>query len=110
MSDRLKQLGIHNLSAEQQVPLLLIQIEHLERVIESYWLLQIIHGQPVLWGPFDDDATRLGEYDMCLIDPGTEYLIFIDPNNVAEPGRPWAWKPSQEFRQERLDYINNIVD
>ena len=78
--------------------------------MEAYWLLQIINGQPNLWGPYESDAARLNEYDMCLIDPGTEYLIFIDPDNVAEPGKPWAWKPSQEFRQERLDYIDSIPD
>ena len=60
--------------------------------------------------PFESDAERVGEYDMCLIDPGTEYTIFIDPDNVAEPGQPWAWKPSKDYERERLDYINNGED
>lgn len=79
-------------------------------MIQGYWLLQILNGQPVLHGPYTSDAERLNEFDMCLIDPGTEYTIFIDPDNVVKPGQPWAWKPSQEYRQERVDYINNLED
>lgn len=79
-------------------------------MITGYWLLQIIYAQPVLRGPYESDAARLDEYDMCLIDPGTEYIILIDPDNAAEPGKPWAWKPSKDYERERLDYINNGED
>lgn len=76
----------------------------------GYWLLVICCGEPILWGPYTTDSERVNEYDMALIDPGTEYCIFIDPDNVADPGKSWAWKPSQDYRAERLDYINNIQD
>lgn len=76
--------------------------------MRDYWLLQIICGEPIMRGPYASDAERENEYDMCLIDPGTEYIILIDPDRDGDPNKPHAWKPSQEYRQERLDYINGI--
>lgn len=72
-------------------------------MIEDYWLIQIINGEPLLRGPYTTDAEREDELDMCLIDPGTEYIILIDP---GEP--PHAWFPSHSYKQERLDYINSL--
>lgn len=85
------------MSKEEESPALLIS---------GYWLLQINCGQPVLRGPYVSDEARVSEFDMCLIDPGTEYVIFIDPF----PAPAYAWKPSKEYERERLDYINNLPD
>lgn len=78
--------------------------------MNSYWLLQIRCGEPILFGPYESDAARVNEFDMCLIDPGTEHIVFIDPGSVTHPQKPYAWKPSWAYRQERLDYINNIQE
>lgn len=78
-------------------------------MLTGYWLLQIICGEPVLRGPYATDAEREHEYDMCLIDPGTEYIILIDPPRDGEAG-PHAWKPSEDYKRERLNYINSIED
>lgn len=77
-------------------------------MIKGFWLLQIICGEPNLWGPFESDAQREHELDMCLIDPGTEYTILIDPDGAE--GKPHAWKPSYAYRKERLDRLNNAED
>lgn len=80
-------------------------------MITGYWLLVIRCKEPILQGPYQTDADRLGDYDLALIDPGTEYCIFIDPDNAFKPGEPWAWrKPSQDYRQERIDYLNGLED
>lgn len=79
-------------------------------MITDYWLLVICNGEPILWGPYPSDTARIDEYDMALIDPGTEYCIFIDPDNAFEPGKPWAYKPSHQYRAERLDYIKSLED
>ena len=72
-------------------------------MITGFWLLQIIHGEPVLRGPYPDDAAREHELDMCLIDPGNEYIILIDPNDP-----PHAWKPSWAYTQERLRRLEEL--
>ena len=71
----------------------------------AYWLLQIIYGDPVLRGPYASDAVREHELDMCLIDPGTEHIVLIDPGNP-----PHAWKPSHQYKQERLDRLAHLED
>ncbi len=77
--------------------------------MNKYWLLQIYGGQPILRGPYDSDEERVNEFDLCLIDPGTEYIIFLDPTSQPN-GAPHAWKPSKEYERERRDYIDNIPD
>jgi len=79
-------------------------------MITGYWLLVIRCGEPILSGPYQTDSDRVEDYDMALIDPGTEYCIFIDPDNNFKPGTPWAWKPSWSYRQERIDYLNSLED
>lgn len=76
----------------------------------QYWLLQVNCGQPVLRGPYATDAERENEFDMCLIDPGTEYIIFIDPGTVPNPTQPHAWRPSKEYERERLDRLDQLED
>lgn len=43
---------------------------------------------------------------MCLIDPGTEYIILIDPTGAD--GQPHAWKPSYQYRKERLYRLGHL--
>lgn len=76
--------------------------------IKGYWLLQIIHGEPKLRGPYESDAQREDELDMCLIDPGTEYTILIDPKGADD--QPHAWKPSYQYKKERLDRLEQLPD
>lgn len=74
--------------------------------ITGYWLLQINAGQVMFRGPYATDAEREHEFDMCLIDPGTEYVVFIDPT----PAPGYAWKPSKEYTRERQLYIDSLED
>jgi len=78
--------------------------------MNAYWLLHIRAGQPILWGPYDSDDARLNEFDMCLIDPGTEYIVFLDPGNANTKGKPHAWRPSKEYERERLDRLDNLPE
>lgn len=73
--------------------------------MNGYWLLQIIYDEPVLRGPFETDAKRENELDMCLLDPGTQHIVLIDPGDP-----PHAWKPSYQYRRERMDRIDNLPD
>lgn len=82
----------------------------IEGSITGYWILQITCGQPTLRGPFESDAARVNEFDMCLIDPGNDFIVFIDPGTVPKPTTPYAWRASFDYTQERLDYINNLPD
>lgn len=77
--------------------------------MNKFWLLQIYDGQPILRGPYDSDEDRLDEFDMCLIDPLTEYIIFLDPYSQPD-GKPCAWRPSKEYERERMDRLDNLPD
>lgn len=66
-------------------------------------MLQIIHKEPILRGPYKTDAEREHELDMCFIDPGTEYIVLIDPGYP-----PHTWMPSYSYRKERMDRLDNL--
>lgn len=74
--------------------------------MDGYWILQICAGQPILRGPFASHEEREHEFDMCLIDPGNEYLVHIDPT----PAPAHAWLPSKEYTRERKLYIDSLPD
>lgn len=72
-------------------------------MIQGYWLLQILCGQPILHGPYETDKDRESELQMCLIDPGCEYVVLIDPDGAGGPGKPHAWMPSWAYKKDLLD-------
>jgi len=77
---------------------------------EGYWLLQILYGQPVLRGPYETDQERESELTMCLIDPGNEYVVLIDPDGAGEPGKPHAWMPSYQYKKDLLDAVDRLPE
>jgi hypothetical protein len=92
--------------SHDQVNPILEALGEAKAMSDSFYLIQNLNTHITLRGPYATDKERESELEMCLIDPGTGYIILLDIQN----GRLHAWLPSYQYKQELIDRINNLPD